>query len=178
MPVKCTGLPAELISVPPALATSACQAAQPRCSSQGRRIASPKPGSGAASGLRMTSRSPLAASAPALQPAAKPRLRPLRRTSDRGASLSTASGVPSPESLSTTISSSPSLSSGSSAGRVLASSSRLFQATMRIESDGRTGAEAIRPSAPARVRSLAGYFFLPHLSIRSPYLLFLTFLPF
>ena len=55
--------------------------------SQGRRIASPKPGSGAASGLRMTSRSPLAAAAPALQPAAKPALRAgLRRAAPAGAS--------------------------------------------------------------------------------------------
>ncbi len=59
MPVKWTGLPAELIVSPSPSATSACQAAQPRPSTQGRRIASPKPGCGAASGLRMTSRSPL-----------------------------------------------------------------------------------------------------------------------
>ena len=78
MPVKWTGLPAELIVVPSPSATRACQAAQPRSSSQGRRIASPKPGRGAASGLSTTRRSPRACAAPSLQPAAKPALRPLR----------------------------------------------------------------------------------------------------
>ncbi len=93
----------------------------------------------------------------------------------------TASAVPSAESLSTTISSSPSPSSGSSAGRVLASSSRLFQATMRTESVGRTGAEAIEPSAPVpATQCCERYFFflLPHELMFSLYLLFLTCLPF
>lgn len=52
---------------------------------------------------------------------------------------------------------------------------------MRTESEGRTGAEAIRPSAPVRGTALAGYFFLPFLPqllTRSLYLLLLTFFPF
>jgi hypothetical protein len=59
--------------------------------------------------------------------------------------------VPSLDPLSMTISSSCSPSSGNTAGKVRDSSSRLFQATIRIESDGPTGAEAICASAPARV---------------------------
>ncbi len=92
--------------------------------------------------------------------------------------------MPSAESLSTTISSSPSPSSGSSAGRVLASSSRLFQATMRTESVGRTGAEAIRAiragAERRRYRAAGLYFFFDFLQelMFSLYLLFLTFLPF
>ena len=115
-----------------------------------------------------------------MQPAAKPRLAPVSTTVARGASSATAAAVPSPESLSTTISSSPSPSSGSSAGRVRASSSRLFQATMRTESVGRTGAEAIEPSAPVPDEVPRRYFFFlpPHELMFSLYLLFLTFLPF
>ena len=89
-----------------------------------------------------------------LQPAAKPTLRPIRTIRAAGASASTASAVPSVESLSTTISSSPSPSSGSSAGSVRARSSRLFQATMRTERVGCTGAEANEPSAPVRATGI------------------------
>ena len=109
----------------------------------------------------------------------------MRITRARGARSSTASAVPSAESLSTTISSSPSPSSGSRAGRVLVSSSRLFQATMRTESVGGTGAEAIRPSAPvpatsllSRVRPYFFFFDFLHELMLSAYLLFLTCLPF
>ncbi len=183
MPVKWTGLPAELISVAPVSATSACQAAQPRPSTQGRRIASPKPGSGAASGLRMTSSSPLAAAAPALQPPAKPRLRAvLRRTRAAGASASTASGgavggvVVDDDQLVALA------QLRQQRGQGPASSSRLFQATIRTESVGRTdagGYSAVRAGAATTVLPRRYFFFvLPQVLIRSPYLLFLTFLPF
>ena len=55
---------------------------------------------------------------------------------------------------------------------------------MRTESVGRTGAEAIRPSAPVPATCLLSrerlYFFFDFLQelMFSPYLLFLTFLPF
>ncbi len=86
IPVKWTGLPAELIVVPSSPATRPCQADQPRPSSQGRRIASPHPGSGIASGLRMTKRSPVALLAPTSAPPAKPRLRPIVTIFAAGAS--------------------------------------------------------------------------------------------
>ncbi len=73
--MKWTGLPDELTRVPCSQATSACQASQPRPSASGRRIASPKPGMGLASGLRTISSSREARRAPAFAPAAKPALR-------------------------------------------------------------------------------------------------------
>ena len=140
IPVKWTGLPAELILSPPWSATRACHATQSRSCTQGSRIAAPQPGIGIASGLRITSRSPFAILAPSLQAPAKPALWPLVWSRAPGASSRTSSAEPSPELLSTTISSSPSPSSGTTAGSVRANSSRLFQAMIRTESVGGTDA--------------------------------------
>src|SRR6185312_15652358 len=150
----------ELIVVPSSPATRPCQADQPRPSSQGRRIASPHPGSGIASGLRITSRSPLAAAAPTLTPPAKPRLRPMRTSFARGASSSTTAASSPGESLSTTISSSPSRSSASRGGTVRRSSAPELQATIRTETEGRTDAEASQPAAPVPIRALPGLLLL------------------
>src|SRR5262249_51643771 len=127
---------------------------QPRPSSHGRRIASPHPGSGIASGLRMTSRSPVAALAPTLAPPAKPRLRPIVTSLARGASSATTAAESSGESLSTTISSSPSRAARRCCSRRRSEPRRKDAPARRLVSLPRRCASAPSPGllllAPAR----------------------------
>jgi hypothetical protein len=123
-PAKWTTLPALLRTAPPSRVTRPIHAAQRRAAS-GATIASRNPGRTSVSGLSSSRTSPLAASAPRLQPAAKPTLASLRISFAAGASSATASAVPSAEALSTTISSSCSPSCSLSGGSERATSSRL-----------------------------------------------------
>ena len=77
------------------------------------------PGAGWASGLRNSSRAPLASCAPRVAPPAKPRLS-CSTSRASGAAARTAVAVASPEPLSTTISSSPSRSCARTAASVSA----------------------------------------------------------
>src|SRR5919197_435603 len=144
IPVKWTTPPRVLTTRPPCAVTSPCQAAQPRPSTSGRSIASRKPGSGLASGLRKRRSAPLLAAAPRLDAVPNPRLAPVSITLAAGASSRTASAVPSSDALSTTISSSAGSSCAASGASARSTAARLWWVTTTTETE-LSAASALAP---------------------------------